>query len=226
MKKIFTLILALVAVASSAMALEYEPESGLTYQAQFGMNISNFRGTAIGTDPKPGFNLGVRAEYMLPGCAGVYLNAGALYGMKGAQVDAIGATLKARACYAEIPIHVGFRYNVIEDLGLYADFGPYFAIGTNGKSLMDFDDDAMDDIKTRFFRKDDGDFGDIQRFDFGLGFRVGAEYINHHSLTVGMDWGITDMYTGDYRKAFKIQTGVALDPMKNFNASISYAYRF
>lgn len=226
MKKIFTLILALVAVASSAMALEYEPESGLTYQAQFGMNISNFRGTAIGTDPKPGFNLGVRAEYMLPGCAGVYLNAGALYGMKGAQVDAIGGTLKARACYAEIPIHVGFRYNVIEDLGLYADFGPYFAIGTNGKSLMDFDDDAMDDIKTRFFRKDDGDFGDIQRFDFGLGFRVGAEYINHHSLTVGMDWGITDMYTDDYRKAFKIQYGVALTPMKNFNASISYAYRF
>lgn len=226
MKKIFTLILALVAVASSAMALEYEPESGLTYQAQFGMNISNFRGTAIGTDPKPGFNLGVRAEYMLPGCAGVYLNAGALYGMKGAQVDAIGGTLKARACYAEIPIHVGFRYNVIEDLGLYADFGPYFAIGTNGKSLMDYDDDAMDDIKTRFFRKDDGDFGDIQRFDFGLGFRVGAEYINHHSLTVGMDWGITDMYTDDYRKAFKIQYGVALTPMKNFNASISYAYRF
>lgn len=226
MKKIFTLILALVAVASSAMALEYEPESGLTYQAQFGMNISNFRGQPIGTDPKPGFNLGVRAEYMLPGCAGVYLNAGALYGMKGAQIDAIGGTLKARACYAEIPIHVGFRYNVIEDLGLYADFGPYFAIGTNGKSLMDFDDDAMDDIKTRFFRKDDGDFGDIQRFDFGLGFRVGAEYINHHSLTVGMDWGITDMYTGDYRKAYKIQTGVALDPMKNFNASISYAYRF
>lgn len=226
MKKIFTLILALVAVASSAMALEYEPESGLTYQAQFGMNISNFRGTAIGTDPKPGFNLGVRAEYMLPGCAGVYLNAGALYGMKGAQVDAIGGTLKARACYAEIPIHVGFRYNVIEDLGLYADFGPYFAIGTNGKSLMDFDDDAMDDIKTRFFRKDDGDFGDIQRFDFGLGFRVGAEYINHHSLTVGMDWGITDMYTDDYRKQYKILNGVALDPMKNFNASISYAYRF
>ena len=227
MKKIFTLILALVAVASSAMALEYEPESGLTYQAQFGMNISNFRNAVVApTDPKPGFNLGVRAEYMLPGCAGVYLNAGALYGMKGAQVDAIGGTLKARACYAEIPIHVGFRYNVIEDLGLYADFGPYFAIGTNGKSLMDFDDDAMDDIKTRFFRKDDGDFGDIQRFDFGLGFRVGAEYINHHSLTVGMDWGITDMYTDDYRKAYKIQTGVALTPMKNFNASISYAYRF
>ena len=226
MKKIFTLILALVAVASSAMALEYEPESGLTYQAQFGMNISNFRGTAIGTDPKPGFNLGVRAEYMLPGCAGVYLNAGALYGMKGAQIDAIGATLKARACYAEIPIHVGFRYNVIEDLGLYADFGPYFAIGTNGKSLMDYDDDAMDDVKTRFFRKDDGDFGDIQRLDFGLGFRVGAEYINHHTHTVGMDLGITDMYTDDYRKAFKIQYGVALTPMKNFNASISYAYRF
>ena len=226
MKKIFTLIIAMVAMTTSAMALDNEPEEGLTFQGLFGLNLSNFRGGALDTDLKPGFNLGVRGEYMLPGCHGVFVNAGVNYTMKGAKVDALGATCKARACYVEIPVHVGYRYNFSNDFGVYTDFGPYFAIGINGKSIVDYDDDLLDDVKTRFFRKDDGDFGDIQRFDFGLGFRVGAEYINHHSLTLGCDWGITDMFTKDYRKAWKEQTGHAVDPLKNFNLSITYGYRF
>ncbi|MBO4641423.1 MAG: porin family protein [Bacteroidaceae bacterium] len=226
MKKIFTLIIAMVAMATSAMALDNEPEEGLTFQGLFGLNLSNFRAGGSDADIKPGFNLGVRGEYMLPGCHGVFVNAGVNYTMKGAKADALGATLKARACYVEIPVHVGYRYNLSNDFGVYADFGPYFAIGINGKSILDYDDDLLDDVKTRFFRNDNGDFGDIQRFDFGLGFRVGAEYINHHSLTFGCDWGITDMYTKDYRKAWKEASGYAVDPLKNFNLSITYGYRF
>lgn len=236
MKKIFTLIVAMVAMTSSAMAFDNEPEEGLTCQTLFGLNLSNFRGTEASI--KPGFNLGVRGEYMLPGCHGVFVNAGLNYTMKGAKNDFnipnittptagnITGTLKARACYVEIPVHVGYRYNFTNDFGVYTDFGPYFAIGINGKNITDYYDDAMDDVKSRFFRKDDGNFGDIQRFDFGLGFRVGAEYINHHSLTFGCDWGITDMYTGDYRKIYKQTYNVAVDPMKNFNMSITYGYRF
>lgn len=226
MKKFFTLMIAMVAMTTSAMALDNEPEEGLTFQGLFGLNLSNFRAGGTNADIKPGFNLGARGEYMLPGCHGVFVNAGVNYTMKGAKSDGLGGTLKARACYVEIPVHVGYRYNFSNDFGVYTDFGPYFALGINGKSIMDFDDDLLDDVKTRFFRKDDGSFGDIQRFDFGLGFRVGAEYINHHSLTLGCDWGITDMYTKDYRKAWKEASGYAVDPMKNFNLSITYGYRF
>ena len=228
MKKIFTLILALVAVASSAMALEYEPESGLTYQAQFGMNISNFRGTAIGTDPKPGFNLGVRAEYMLPGCAGVYLNAGALYGMKGAQIDAIGATLKARACYAEIPIHVGFRYNLADNLGIYGEVGPYFSMGINGKNSTTVSADGTwvkeFEVSYNLFSSHD-DKPYFQIWDFGFGFRIGAEYENHYSLSVGMDWGITDMFRDKYRDKMA-DNDIPLDMAHNYNTYITLGYRF
>lgn len=240
MKKIFTLIVAMVAMTTSAMALDNEPEEGLTFQGLFGLNLSNFRGGFLETDMKPGFNLGVRGEYMLPGCHGVFVNAGVNYTMKGAKRALIGTdgTLKARACYVEIPVHVGYRYNFSNDFGVYTDFGPYFAIGINGKNITDYDNDATDDLKARFFRKDDPSygtlnnnhtFGDIQRFDFGLGFRIGAEYINHHSLTLGCDWGITDMFTKDYRKGYKQETlhwDTAVDPLKNFNLSITYGYRF
>ena len=138
MKKIFALALAAIMCASSAKALEYIPESGFTVQGLFGMNISNFRqpnSLVDGlTDPKAGFNLGVRGEYMLPSCYGVFVNLGVNYTMKGAKMDVpatlpddYSCTVKFRPCYIEIPLHVGYRFNVLDNLGVFADFGPYFA---------------------------------------------------------------------------------------------------
>ena len=237
MKKLLTLIVLLAGLATSASALEYEPESGLTFQGLFGLNMSNFRGDLftnaggnIDSKVNPSFNVGVRGEYMLPNCKGVFVNLGANFSMKGAKGDVIDASgrpavQKARAGYIEIPFHVGYRYNFSDLLGVYADFGPYFALGICGKSICDYDDDSIDNVSTRFFRKDQT-FGNIQRFDSGLGCRVGAEYDNHHSLTFGFDWGLTDMYTNEYRKEFYQSYNQYLDKMKNFNASITYGYRF
>lgn len=237
MKKIFALALAAIMCASSAKALEYIPESGFTVQGLFGMNISNFRhpnSLVDGlTDPKAGFNLGVRGEYMLPSCYGVFVNLGVNYTMKGAKMDVAASlpddyscTVKFRPCYIEIPLHVGYRFNVLDNLGIFADFGPYFAIGVNGKEKFEFDADAVEDYSTKFFRNSKMDLGEIQRYDFGLGFRVGAEYANHHSLNFSFDWGLTDMYRDSYRREFFKENGFELGKLKNFNAGITYGYRF
>ena len=237
MKKIFALALAAIMCASSAKALEYIPESGFTVQGLFGMNISNFRHPDAAfdglTDPKAGFNLGVRGEYMLPSCYGVFVNLGVNYTMKGAKMDVAASlpedyscTVKFRPCYIEIPLHVGYRFNVLDNLGIFADFGPYFAIGVNGKEKFEFDGDAVEDYSTKFFRNSKMDLGEIQRYDFGLGFRVGAEYANHHSLNFSFDWGLTDMYRDSYRREFFEKNGFELGKLKNFNAGITYGYRF
>lgn len=237
MKKIFALALAAIMCASSAKALEYIPESGFTVQGLFGMNISNFRHPDAAfdglTDPKAGFNLGVRGEYMLPSCYGVFVNLGVNYTMKGAKMDVAASlpddyscTVKYRPCYIEIPLHVGYRFNVLDNLGIFADFGPYFAIGVNGKEKFEFDGDAVEDYSTKFFRNSKMDLGEIQRYDFGLGFRVGAEYANHHSLNFSFDWGLTDMYRDSYRREFFKENGYELGKLKNFNAGITYGYRF
>ena len=237
MKKIFALALAAIMCASSAKALEYIPESGFTVQGLFGMNISNFRQPnslvdAL-TDPKAGFNLGVRGEYMLPSCYGVFVNLGVNYTMKGAKMDVAASlpddyscTVKFRPCYIEIPLHVGYRFNVLDNLGIFADFGPYFAIGVNGKEKFEFDVDAVEDYSKKFFRNSKMILGEIQRYDFGLGFRVGAEYANHHSLNFSFDWGLTDMYRDSYRREFFKENGFELGKLKNFNAGITYGYRF
>ena len=237
MKKIFALALAAIMCASSAKALEYIPESGFTVQGLFGMNISNFRHPDAAfdglTDPKAGFNLGVRGEYMLPSCYGVFVNLGVNYTMKGAKMDVAASlpddyscTVKFRPCYIEIPLHVGYRFNVLDNLGIFADFGPYFAIGVNGKEKFEFDGDAVEDYSKKFFRNSKMILGEIQRYDFGLGFRVGAEYANHHSLNFSFDWGLTDMYRDSYRREFFKQNGFELGKLKNFNAGITYGYRF
>ena len=237
MKKIFALALAAIMCASSAKALEYIPESGFTVQGLFGMNISNFRHPDAAfdglTDPKAGFNLGVRGEYMLPSCYGVFVNLGVNYTMKGAKMDVAASlpddyscTVKFRPCYIEIPLHVGYRFNVLDNLGVFADFGPYFAIGVNGKEKTEFEGDAVEDYSKKFFRNSKMILGEIQRYDFGLGFRVGAEYANHHSLNFSFDWGLTDMYRDSYRREFFKQNGFELGKLKNFNAGITYGYRF
>lgn len=237
MKKIFALALAAIMCASSAKALEYIPESGFTVQGLFGMNISNFRHPDAAfdglTDPKAGFNLGVRGEYMLPSCYGVFVNLGVNYTMKGAKMDVAASlpddyscTVKFRPCYIEIPLHVGYRFNVLDNLGVFADFGPYFAIGVNGKEKTEFDGDAVEDYSKKFFRNSKMILGEIQRYDFGLGFRVGAEYANHHSLNFSFDWGLTDMYRDSYRREFFKENGFELGKLKNFNAGITYGYRF
>ena len=237
MKKIFALALAAIMCASSAKALEYIPESGFTVQGLFGMNISNFRHPDAAfdglTDPKAGFNLGVRGEYMLPSCYGVFVNLGVNYTMKGAKMDVAASlpddyscTVKFRPCYIEIPLHVGYRFNVLDNLGIFADFGPYFAIGVNGKEKTEFEGDAVEDYSKKFFRNSKMILGEIQRYDFGLGFRVGAEYANHHSLNFSFDWGLTDMYRDSYRREFFEKNGFELGKLKNFNAGITYGYRF
>ena len=170
---------------------------------------------------------------MLPSCYGVFVNLGVNYTMKGAKMDVAASlpddyscTVKFRPCYIEIPLHVGYRFNVLDNLGIFADFGPYFAIGVNGKEKFEFDGDAVEDRSTKFFRNSKMDLGEIQRYDFGLGFRVGAEYANHHSLNFSFDWGLTDMYRDSYRREFFKENGYELGKLKNFNAGITYGYRF
>lgn len=243
-----TLIMALLALstASSVQARGLDnfsfdnDETGFSIISQFGMNISNFRMNQLpgsDMDPKAGFNVGIHAEYLLPQCYGVYINAGLEYSMKGAKdklthididenehTTEMSTTYVSRPMYLQVPIHVGYRYNVIDNLGVYADFGPYFALGTNGKNVTKYED-YRDNESTRFFT-DKSDFYRVRRADFGIGFRLGAEYAHHYSLTLSCDWGLTDMLTQSQKHEIVENTGYKSPSMKNFAAGLTFGYRF
>lgn len=200
MKKIFLAAVALsAAFATPSMAFDNEPEPGFSQKAFVGMTIANLRNYAA--DPKVGYSIGWLGEYMLPGAAGTYVNFGANMSMQGFKEYVFG-NYKVSSHYLTVPIHVGYRYDINDKWGAYADFGPYFALGLGANH--------------KFF-KDIADGGnDANRFDCGLGFNVGGEYNKKLSLTFGFNWGLTGT----------IEMPSPASDVKTFNSTITLGYRF
>lgn len=240
MKKILLFFVALAVCTSNAKAFKYESEEGFTWMGVFGMNISGLQNHPYNS--KLGALMGIRTDYMLPYAHGAYVTAGLDWTMKGGKLSALApldngavydATAKYNLHYLEIPIRVGFRYNITEAIGVYGEVGPYFAIGVGGRHKTRLDGDGADvrdfedDYTFKAFKNtEDLERPTFQRWDAGIGFRVGVEYNEHYNLMFGCDWGLTDMYRNSLRDAYFTQNGERLTKVHNFNFSITAGYRF
>ncbi|MBR4186856.1 MAG: PorT family protein [Bacteroidaceae bacterium] len=238
MKKFFSLLIVLAMCSGNVMALDNEPEEGISFMGLFGMNVSKLQNHEY--NAKVGATMGIRADYMLPNAHGTYLTAGVDWTMKGGKLSYsemvgttnVDATAKYALHYFEVPIRVGFRYNASDELGLYGEVGPYFAVGVGGKHKvkLDMDGDAANQIEDAGTYKAFRNYGypdkTFQRWDAGIGFRVGAEYNEHYNLMLGCDWGLADIYRNSLRDDFYDKTGTSLPKVHNFNFSITLGYRF
>ena len=247
MKKILFVIATLAMFSQSTKALEYEPQEGFTYMGLFGMNVSKLQNHLLFDKSKAGAMMGARVDYVLPKAHGTYLTAGLDWTMKGGKSPLIvdvnsesyNATVKRPLHYVELPIRVGFRYNITEGVGVYGEIGPYFALGIGGKHKcnIDGDGDAVrereDELTYKAFKNYDYSNDDpkdpFQRWDAGLGFRIGAEYNHHYNLMFGCDCGFADIYRTSLRDDYRddpANDGATLPKVHNFNFSITFGYRF
>ncbi len=240
MKRLFPLFVALL-FAGNAMALENEPKEGVSSMAFLGLTTSHIKHTAYGG--KAGGTMGFRLDYVMPKAHGTYITAGFDWTMKGGDFDALYSdptdalniqpgSEKAKLHYVEIPIRAGFRYNVNKHIGIYGELGPYFAIGVGGKHKckVDADGNQWDDVEEentwKAFKKSTTVGRDnFQRWDAGIGFRIGGEYNQHYDLMFGCDWGITDMWRDKYRDAM-YTAQMPLQKAKNFQFTLAFGYRF
>lgn len=245
MKKLFIAAFALVC-SSSAFAIDNEPDEGITFQTFLGVSSTEVHSIPSpfehhGIDDfgaKVGGTAGFKIEYVLPNAHGTYINAGIDWIMKGGAIEQettdLGTgekykeTHKFPLHYLELPIHVGYRYNFNEKVGVYGEVGPYFGIGVGGRYKIRFDQDGSEwrDLEDSYsiFKKSDSR-ANFQRWDAGIGFRVGCEYMKHYSLNLGFDWGLTDMYRDSFRDKVH-DAGMKLDKAKNFAFTIALGYRF
>lgn len=233
MRKVILAVLALM-MTVGAKALDYEPRQGATFMGFLGMNVSSIRNLPeFGS--KVGGTAGMKMDYILPNAHGTYLSTGLDWTMKGGKLDLVAmdgfdeapATLTESMHYMEIPVRVGFRYNILRNVGVYGEVGPYFAIGVGGKNRLDVDADgagwrAIEDAGSWAVFKDNVNRFNVQRWDCGLGFRVGGEYNNHYNLMLGCDWGFTDMLRTNFRDAHVGD----YDKLKNFQFTLAFGYRF
>lgn len=227
MKKFLVAAMAMFCISSSSYAVE--PDEGLTWQGEIGMNVSKFnmqgdisnRFDFLGA--KPGLNLGVYGRYVLPGCAGVYGKFGVRYDMLGAKGSTVlapdtEADVAAKLHYVSIPVHVGYQYGFTEDFSVHADVGPYFGVGLVGKMVTKtyVNDNLARTDKNSWYKDGEGDW-DMKRFECGLGFNVGCEYLNHYIFNIGCDWGLTNQ--------LKESAWAKSNKLKNFNFHFTVGYR-
>ena len=171
-----------------------------------GMNVTNI--TDLGLDSKIGFNAGFRGEYNFS--KNFYMNAGLLWSMKGAkgdgEVSGIEVKYTDNPSYLEIPIAFGGRYIIDKGLSIFAETGPYFAVGVCGKEKAKYEALGRSKTEKADFFGDDG----ADRFDAGWGLRAGVE-VNKFQIHLGYEHGFVNMVD---------------DACKNWNFNVGLTYMF
>ena len=184
MKKLFLF----VALATMTLCVSAQEMKKFRFGPSVGLNVATMN-LEQDHSSKIGFNIGAIAEYNFTD--NFFLASGLKYSMKGVTWEKVmpnGADLKANPGYLEIPIHGGARYCINDKFNIFAEFGPYFAVGVSGK----YKADGYSEYVEGFYDEAQGDLQG-KRFDFGLGFVVGAEYSNIQ-LRIGYDLGLIGVF--------------------------------
>lgn len=218
MKKIIiTIFAALAALTASAQQLRW----GVTA----GANIS----TVSGESPALGFNAGVRGELGLASVAkGLYVDGGVLFTQKGYHspwltsfmTDILGVIIgkpihqewSTRTYHIDVPLHVGYRFNISDNFNLYVSAGPYMSYGLAGKFKVRTVEDGGKETRTSvnvFKEKIEN------RFDWGLGGDIGIEVARHYRVGIGYDFGLSNLCSNLYK-----------GDMKRFTGTFSVGYMF
>ena len=188
MKKLIVMAL-LGAMILPSMAQEFR------VGATAGVNVNSPSGDDTGLI---GFNVGVKGELgLLQASEGWFMDFSALLSSHGwksvAYYDKATATSlqwKATPYYLSIPVHVGYKFRCSDKLKLFVSAGPYAGIGLFGKKTLTSTLAGKSTTSTA----SNNIFADNvhERFDWGLGCRLGAELYGHWQLSVGYDWGMKD----------------------------------
>ncbi len=195
MRKMF--VFALLALLTSSIQAQSLP---IRYGVVGGLNVSTLSSELFTS--RVGFHLGGKAEVELSN--NLFFEPAAMLSLKGGKVSFLGlAAATTNLYYLDIPLHVGYRYDLTDDVTLLAAAGPYFGVGLFGKTKGE---GTSESSRSAF-----GDEG-AKRFDFGVGLRGGVEFKSQYQLYVGYGWGLLNMYG---------ETGLSA---KNRNLSITLAY--
>lgn len=222
MKKSFLIVLCTLISICNTYA-----QSNISWEGQAGLNLSTISTT--GYSSRAGFHVGIRGNMPIPSLYnGVYVNAGAFLSLKGASVDMgdLGGG-KSNAYYLDIPVHMGYKYNINDNFAVFGEFGPYFDFGLFGKTNT-HGIDLDDDYEFVSGSESHNTFDEFKRFDFGLGLRFGMEFHQKYTFSIGYDFGLINSWKKDWIKEEDCdgETINIVGSVKNRNLSITLGYKF
>jgi hypothetical protein len=189
MKKLVLIAIAAFGVMQANAQLSINPEVGVNF-AKTNANGSKFL---------TGFKAGAVADIDI--AKGFYIQPGLFYSMKGDKAEGLGATSKLQMNYLEIPLSLGYRYDMGNAGSIFATAGPYLGIGVNGKSTVTAAGVDLDrDLKAG---------SDFERMDWGMNLSVG--YISPIGVYVRAQYGMgfTDAYANTKNRVLGVSVGYA-----------------
>ena len=187
MKRIIIALLAVVAAINvSAQDLRWGVAGGLN----FAWERAKAAGVKVSSDSYIGFQVGAKAEmdfssYLIDG---FYLEGSLLYNLKGGSYSGSHSNLG----YLQLPINLGYRLTFSGDVSLIGSLGPYFALGVLGK---DVEKVSGAKVKTDVFGTR------LQRFDFGLNYKLGVEVWNQWQFYLGLEHSLLNLANKDLEGA-------------------------
>lgn len=185
-----------------------------------------------------GPSVGITADYLFN--SGWVLQSGLYYTMKGAagiwndhnyrqQLN----ELKVRTGYIELPVMLGYRLPLINDVYLTPSLGAYFAYGVNGNGEVNII--TTNESTSRFdicrwnnpFKSNEWEgisrsrVDGFERFDSGLRFGLNLE-VRRFVVSFAYDLGLKKTWSGFDTESYKSSTY----KLKNRTAFISLGYKF
>lgn len=183
MRKAMFLFALCVATVASAQSLRFGPTASLELNSPTDMKT------------KVGFNVGVRGELDFKDAAkGLFIDAAVLFDAKNFKSDSYydlttktSSEWKYNTYGITVPVNIGYKMSVSKSVGLYAAAGPYVNLGIGGKCKVE-----QSTEKT----VSDNVYSDklMNRFNWGLGFKVGAEVCRHYQVNVGYELGLSKIF--------------------------------
>lgn len=195
-------------------------QAQVKFGVKAGLNVSNLSGfgdfsgmaaaagSTFETNFKPGFNAGLMLQYDFT--TSLFLQPELLYSNLGTKTtlklvsNEVTETLNLN--YLQLPIYLGYRFDLGGGLNLIAGVGPYLGYGLSGT------DKAFD-----------GDDGVFKRFDAGLTVMAGIQF-NKLQIALGYDHGLVDMV--DVQGWDTAKDLLDLSSINNRNIKVSVGYFF
>lgn len=105
--------------------------------------------------------------------------------------------------YIDVPLMVGYKHWIDEDMNLYAAIGPYVSYGVGGKLKLESAGESR-----KYDLYDDCGFN---RWNYGLNMELGYNY-EGLNLALGIDYGLSDI--------------IGVTPTTKNNNIVSYSYDY
>ena len=197
MKKLLLLVMAaMLAFAADAQQI------GVTG----GFNVSNWTKSDY-TDPKTGFNIGLKAEYEVAEpffIEGSFLVA--RQGLKFSYKDRWTDDMSITTWSIRVPINFGYKFHLNSTFDVAPKVGIYGAFAVGGSTESDYVN-QLDGSKPYDGYNPYKDFEDFtldgnnfKRPDFGFGFGANVYIAEHFEVSTGWEFGVCDTWENEAYK--------------------------